>query len=338
MLNSKKKIEVAVVGLGIGEQHAWTYLNNPNCQLRRLYDLDPEKMRSLIAKLGQSQASLSFQELLEDEEIDLISIASYDDAHYEQTIAALKAGKHIFVEKPLCRSLSELKHIKQEWLKQKHLKIESNLVLRSAALYQWLKEYIQSGQLGQIYAIDGDYLYGRLHKITQGWRKNVENYSVMQGGGIHLVDLMLWLTGEKPTTVRAVGNDICTAETEFRYNDFICATFKFASGLIGRISANFGCVHRHQHVLRVFGTEGTFIYDDAGARLHSSRDSALRGSSVALNPLPVSKGDLIPPFVSAILANRDTKDLVQHNFNLISTCIAADRALSTHSPVKIEYA
>src|SRR6185503_7475057 len=102
----------------------------------------------------------------------------------------------------------------------------------------------------------------------------VPDYSVMAGGGVHLVDLMLWLTGQQPTTVSAVGNRIATANSRFAYDDFVTATYAFPSGLVGRITANFGCVHRHQHVVRVFGTKGTFIHDDAGARLHWTRDEA----------------------------------------------------------------
>ena len=53
------------------------------------------------------------------------------------------------------------------------------------------------GVFGRIYAFEGDYLYGRMFKITNGWRRNIPDYSVMTGGGIHLIDLFLWLTGEK---------------------------------------------------------------------------------------------------------------------------------------------
>src|SRR5437879_8574199 len=111
----------------------------------------------------------------------------------------------------------------------------------------------------------------------------------MQGGGVHLVDLMLWLTGQRPRSVTAVGNRICTEGTAFHYHDYVSATFTFASGLVGRITANFGCVHRHQHVLRVFGTKGTFIYDDMGPRLYNSRDLAVPATNVDIAAAPASQ-------------------------------------------------
>src|SRR5205807_9291260 len=119
---------------------------------------------------------------------------------------------------------------------------------------------------------DLDYLYGRLQKITEGWRKNIENYSVIEGGGVHLIDLMLWLTGERPSFVWAAGNRISTKDTAFRYGDYAAATLQSPSGLVARITANFGCVHPHQHTMRIFGTKETFVYDDAGPRLRSNRD------------------------------------------------------------------
>ena len=135
----------------------------------------------------------------------------------------------------------------------------------------------------------------------------------------------------------AVGNRICTEGTAFRYNDYVSATFMFASGLVGRITANFGCVHRHQHVLRVFGTKGTFIYDDMGPRLHTSRDPSVPSTKLDLAAVPASKGELIPSFIDAILKGTDTRDQTQHEFDVISACLGADRALAVSSCVDIEY-
>ena len=69
----------------------------------------------------------------------------------------------------------------------------------------------------------------------------------MEGGGVHLLDLLLWITGERPTSVTAMGNRICTRGTAFRYDDYVAATLQAPSGLVSRVTANFGCVHRHHH-------------------------------------------------------------------------------------------
>lgn len=337
MEQAKTSLGVAVVGLGVGEQHALAYSRLPNCRIERLYDLDPAKTTAIEARLGVGKQAESFQAILDDPAVDVVSIATYDDMHFDQVRSALLAGKHVFVEKPLCRTVAELREIKKTWRRCGHPKLVCNLPLRAAPIYGWLKRTIGEGRLGRIYAFDGDYLYGRLHKITDGWRSEVENYSVMIGGGVHIIDLMLWLTGELPKRVATVGNRIASEGTGFGYEDFMASTFVFPSGLIGRVTANFGCVHRHHHVVRVFGTKATFIYDDAGPRLHRSRDEADRAEPVDLPTLPADKGVLIPEFVEAIVTGADGRKATQREFDVISVCAAADRALATGESVEVEF-
>jgi len=335
---NRKDIGVAIVGLGIGEQHAKAYLKTGQCILKWLYDCDAQKSRAVCDHLGNGSVAESFEKILEDPNVDVVSIASYDDAHYIQVLAALQAGKHVFAEKPLCRSLEELKEIKKVWAKNNGaLKLYSNLILRTAPAYQWLKEKIKEGFFGDIFSFDGDYLYGRLHKITEGWRKNVKGYSVMFGGGIHLVDLLLWFLEERPQFVYAHGNRIASKNTEFQYHDFMSASLQFGSGLIGRITANFGCVHKHQHVLRIFGTKGTFFSDDIGPRWTRSRDPETKGHCLSQATLPHSKGDLIPQFLDAIIQDKDLNDDTQSIFDAISVCAATDQSLDTDQKIAIQY-
>jgi predicted dehydrogenase len=327
---------VAVVGLGVGEAHARAYLAS-GCDLRVLYDPDMERAQRLAAELGAGRVAPAYEDLLADPEVAVVSLASPDDAHFGQALAALRAGKHVFVEKPLCRSLDELVALQEARLAHPSLHLGSNLVLRAAPLYRWVREQVAAGALGSVYAFDGDYLYGRLHKITHGWRRDVEAYSVLLGGGIHLVDLMLRITGQRPHSVTAVGNRISTQGTAFQYADYVAATYEFESGLVGRISANFGCVQPHQHVVRVFGTEATVTYDDQGPRLHESRDPSRAPARLDLAALPPDKGVLIPGFIEAILEGADPIPEVEHEFALIAACAAADRALEERRRVDIEY-
>jgi predicted dehydrogenase len=330
-----RSLGVAVVGLGVGEQHALAY-QRTGCSVRRLFDLDPDRAAAVSSRLGEGLCSSSLESILGDPSIEIVSIASFDDAHFEQVAASLAAGKHVFVEKPLCRSIHELETIAAAW-RRSGRKLRSNLVLRAAPLYRWVKAQVEGGAFGEIYAFDGDYLYGRLHKLTEGWRNQVEDYSVLQGGGVHLLDLMLWLTGQRPERVSAVGNRISSAGTAFRYHDFAAATFTFPSGLVGRVTANFGSVHRHQHVMRIFGTRATFIVDDAGPRLHLSRDPNEPATPLAHNPLPATKGDLIPEFVASVTTGAAMRPDTQHEFDVISACVAADRALASGGAVTVDY-
>src|SRR5688572_2305900 len=226
---SGQLLNCAVVGLGVGEQHAAALLQEPKAALKAVVEHDDSKVVMFRHKYQVNMPHRSFEDCVADHNVDLLSLASFDDDHFLQVMASLKNGKHVFVEKPLCQTSDQLRQIHKLWKRQK-LGLSSNLVLREAPLYKWLKGVIESGQMGQIYAFDGDYLYGRIHKITEGWRSQTENYSVMEGGGIHIIDLMLWLTGEKPTHVYSVANKIATRGTPFKYPDFQTSTFSFKSG------------------------------------------------------------------------------------------------------------
>lgn len=333
-----ERLRVGIIGLGIGEQHLAGYRRHTGCEVVALCDLDAGKLAAARAQHPGMRLTRDADEVLLDQSINVVSIASFDDAHFSQAVRALERGKHVFVEKPLCRTLEELRAIKQLWAGHGgRVKLASNLVLRAAPLYQWLKQKVAAGDFGQVYAFDGDYLYGRLHKLVQGWRKDVEDYSVMAGGGIHLIDLFTWITAQRPAAVWATGNRLCTRGTAFRYEDYVAASLECPSGLVGRICANFGCVHPHQHVVRLFGTEATFLYDDAGARLHTARDPAIGAAPVSLAPLPAAKGELIPAFVGAILADEDLTADTQSFFDGISIGIACDRARRGRAPQEVQY-
>ena len=267
-------IRAAIAGLGVGEQHARAWAACRGAQLAGVCDHKEKKARQ-VARILRTQVFRDWRRILSCPEVDAVSIATYDNDHGRQVRQAVEAGKHVFVEKPLCRSAEDLKRIQQAW-HQRPSALMANLVLRTAPLYCRIRQLIETGKLGKIYFMEGDYLYGRIHKITGGWRSRDEKYSVMAGGGVHLLDLILAFAREKPASVSAVGNRICTRGTSFRQRDFVSATFQFPSGLVARVTANFGCMHRHQHTLRIFGTRGTILVDDVGARWHRSRHPAAR--------------------------------------------------------------
>ncbi len=332
-------LRVGIIGLGIGEQHVIGYRRNPHCEVASICDFNPQKLSEVSSRYPGVRTNSNSDELLDDPEIDLISIASHDDDHCEQICRAFRNGKHVFVEKPLCQSLAQLKSFQSAWEAQgRRLKIKSNLVLRAAPLYVWARNQIASGKLGDVYSFDGDYLYGRLSKITNGWRTKTDEYSVMAGGGVHLIDLMIWLTQQRPQTIQTVGNRACANGSAFRYNDYAASTMTFDSGMLARVSANFGCVHGHQHVVRIFGTQGTLLYDDQGPRFQSHRDPAPPAEVLSESPLPTSKHVLIDDFVSAIIEDEDLRSETQFDFDVMSVCIASDESLAKATSIKIQYA
>lgn len=334
----RKRLQAGIIGLGVGEEHIGGYRRHPDCDVVALCDFSDEKLARARQKYPGIRVTRDARDILADPSIQIVSIATYDDVHADQVLQALQAGKHVFVEKPLCQTLDQLREIRDAWRDHAgSLKLGCNFVLREAPLYRWLRDQLREGAFGRIYALDGEYLYGRLHKITGGWRRDMPGYSVMQGGGIHLIDLMLWLTGERPLLAMAAGNRICTEGSGFLYNDYAASLMQSGSGMVSRITANFGCVHRHQHVLRIFGTGGTFLYDDAGPRVYRSRDPEAPADPVGLSPFPATKGDLIPAFVDAVRNDKDISAETQMIFDGIVISLACDRALKSQCQEMIEY-
>ena len=95
-------IGVAVSGLGVGEQHARAFAADERSRVVWLHDLDAERARRLAPAIPGGRVASSFEQVLADPDVHVVSIASFDDAHFGQARDALRAGKHVFVEKPLC--------------------------------------------------------------------------------------------------------------------------------------------------------------------------------------------------------------------------------------------
>ena len=149
-------LRVGVIGLGIGEQHVVGYQKSRHCQIAALCDRKADASERARRRVPNARTTRRAADLLADPTIDLLSIASNDDDHFDQVCAALENGKHVFVEKPLCQSLDQLETIKREWAQQGgRVKLKSNLVLRGAPVYGWLRKQVRSGEIGQVYGVVG---------------------------------------------------------------------------------------------------------------------------------------------------------------------------------------
>lgn len=328
-------LRAGVIGLGVGERHISGYESSPHCKVVAICDLDINKLHQVAERHPDVVVTTSASEILENSEIDIISVASYDDVHCEQVISALENGKHVFVEKPICLTRSEFDDIKGALARSPHLRLSSNLILRRTPRFIDLRNRILAGDLGQLYFFEGDYDYGRLQKLTNGWRGQLKNYSVVHGGAIHMIDLMLWLTGQKVCEVFAYGNQFSTHGGRFANDDMVAALLKFRNGMVAKISANFGSVTPHHHRVSAYGTKGTFTQSHAGAGYHWSRDA---GSRLELleDPYPgAAKGDMLGSFVQSIIDSVSPEVTAREVFESMNVSLAISEALMTGEPVKV---
>lgn len=332
-----RNLRAAIIGLGVGEQHIAGYGRHPRCTVTALCDCAEDKLAMARVKYPHLRVTPNADDVLTDPDIDVVSIASFDSAHAAQIMTALSHGKHVFVEKPICLFEEELRAIRAALSADPRLKISSNLILRKCPRFVELRELIHRGGMGRIYFLEGDYHYGRLHKITDGWRSREPFYSVVHGGAIHLIDLLLWLTGERVVEATAMGNQIASAGSPFHNHDMVVSLLRLASGAVAKVSANFGCVRPHFHAVNIFGTEATFQNDIPDARLYRSRDPDAAPERIASAYPGAHKGDLLHSFVEAILNGTQPEVSAEDVFSAMSVSLAIEAASHQPGPVAVRY-
>ncbi|WP_008313758.1 Gfo/Idh/MocA family protein [Leptolyngbya sp. PCC 6406] len=334
---ARSHLNAAIIGLGVGERHISGYEADPRCRVVALCDLDAQKLQEVGARSPGRHLASDPQVVLKDPDIDIVSIASYDNVHCEQVVMALDQGKHVFVEKPLCLFPEEFHAITTALARNPHLKLSSNLILRRTPRFIQLRERILRGDLGQVYYLEGDYDYGRLHKIVNGWRGKIPFYSVVHGGAIHLIDLLLWLTQKRVERVFAWGNKLATAETSFRYFDFVVALLNFRDGTQAKVTANFASVTPHHHKLCVYGTSGSFVQSHLGAAYLTSRDPSQPMEAVTDGYPGTAKGDMLPSFVRAVLDGTSPDVTAEEVLEAMAVALAIEASLASHQPEPVNY-
>ena len=319
----------AVIGLGVGGAHAAAYAEHPDAELVALCDADEERLREVATAHPGVRVTTDPAEILGDPDIEMVSIASYDSDHHRQVMGAIRNGKHVFVEKPLCQTEEQASEIHAALAARPELVLSSNLLLRASPRFQLVKRWLDEGRFGHLYYMEGDYDYGRLWKLTEGWRGDLESYSVTLGGTIHLIDLLLWLSRDRPVSAQATGNGLMTRDSKFRFDDLVVAVLELESGATMKVAANFGCTHPHFHDVKLFGRDATFVNGLEQATLWTAADGKPERELVDADYPGVEKGALVASFVEAVAGRGAPPVPADDVFDVLATCFAIDRAAQT---------
>ena len=129
------KIKAAVIGMGIGFKHLEAIESCKGSIVKIICEKNIKKIKFLKKKFPTKIITSNENIIFKDKDINLVSIASYDNYHFSQIMKSIKSKKNIIVEKPMCLNLSQLKKINSQ-AKLKKIKIISNLVLRVNNLFE----------------------------------------------------------------------------------------------------------------------------------------------------------------------------------------------------------
>ena len=123
-------LRAGVIGLGVGMRHAGVYAAHPGCELAAVCDTDPAKLARAREQFPDAATFADASAMLAHG-LDVVSVASYDDAHHEQILAAIECGSHVYAEKPLCQTRAQARDIHAALAASPGVRLSANMVLRS---------------------------------------------------------------------------------------------------------------------------------------------------------------------------------------------------------------
>ena len=202
-----KKVRLGIIGSGGIAQNAHMpgYAAVPDlCEVVAVADSNEQVAREAAAKFNVPHVFTDYMKLLEMDEVDAVSVCTPNYLHLDPTIRAFEAGKHVLCEKPIAMNAEEAKRMVDAGRKARK-KFQVGYNLRFVPNHQLLKQYVDAGDLGQIY-------YARAQAMRRrgipGWGVFIDK--VKQGGGplidigVHILDLTLWMMGH-PKPIAASG-------------------------------------------------------------------------------------------------------------------------------------
>lgn len=325
------KIIAAIIGTGIGEKHFEAIEKYKRSKVKIICEKNKLKLKALKKKYPNQIITNDENLIFNDAEINLVSIASYDQYHFSQIIKSIDSKKHIIIEKPMCLTVEQLVKIKKKLNKNKKIKIISNMVLRENSLFKYFKKKIKSKK---IYYIEGDYIWGRKHKLFE-WRSKIKDYSITLGAGIHLIDLIMWLTKKRPISVFATGNKLITQNTIFKKESFVVIIFKFPNDLIVKITANAVAVYEHFHELKIFCQNETYVNSRLGSFSYKKK---IFKQNLSNYPDKKNRKRLIRSFINNLITQKKNDVIsLKEQIDLMSVCFAVDKSLKLNKLLKIKY-
>jgi predicted dehydrogenase len=253
-------LRLAFAGTGyIAKIHALAALSLPNVELAAVVNHRAESMREFGETYGISRRYRAIEDLIRDGEVDAISINTPNHLHAPQTIAALEAGIHVMVEKPMALNAGEAEQMLAASEKARE-KYGTLLMVahcwRFDAEVLWIKQQIDCGQLGEIVRTKG---YGaHTNWGPAGWftQPNLAGGGALVDMGIHAVDTARFLLGDpQPESVYA---QLGTHYGDYEVDDTGMMIVNWSNGVRSYIESGWWQPHAdgEEAATQIYGTQG----------------------------------------------------------------------------------
>ncbi len=241
-------ISIGIIGYGYwGPNLVRNFAETPGARVGAVADLDPAKLEIVNRRYPGVKTTVDHRDLLRDPEIDAIAIATPVHTHFELALAALRAGKHVWVEKPMTEHSSQARQLIDEAERRRLVLMVDHTFVYTGAV-QKMAEVIHSGELGRIYYYDSI-------RVNLGlFQRDV---SVISDLAVHDFSILDFLLGEQPSAVSASGTNHFPGTPE----NLAYVTLFYDSGTIAHANVSWLAPVKVRQVL-VGGSKKMITYDD----------------------------------------------------------------------------
>lgn len=281
-----RTLNCAVVGLGYWGPNLVRVLHElSGASPVAVHDVRNEAMAKIGDRYPRVRAVDWFEEILEDDEIDAVAIATPVSTHYELAEAALESGKHVFVEKPLAASTEQAESLIDLAKRRERMLMPGHTFLYSPPVTLGRK-LIRSGELGEIYFITTSRVNLGLHQ---------RDTSVVWDLGPHDFSILLYWLEELPVRVSALSRGCIVADTP----DVAFIDLEFASGTVAHVELSWLAPSKLRRTA-IVGSRKMVVYDDTSSepiRIFDSGADLRDPETFGEFRLTYRTGDIVSPRV-----------------------------------------
>jgi predicted dehydrogenase len=239
---------VSVIGCGYwGAKHARVLSELPQAQLYSVADLDPAKVEAITSKYATVLGNTNIQSVLEDSVVEAVIIATPASTHFSLASQALRAGKHVLVEKPLSILPEEAQQL-VELAAQQKLTLMVGHTFEYHPAVEALRDVVQSGELGDLYYLDTARLNLGLYQ---------RDVNVIHDLSPHDISIMVYVLGMRPVQVVARGYSLVHDDVV----DVAYLEYRFANGFVANSRVSW-LAPKKTREMTIVGSRRMVVYDD----------------------------------------------------------------------------